>query len=218
MLGGGGTGTTPQQLASAGSTPTARSTTSFNPGANDSSSTPWRCRRTGRSWSAATSPRWRAGDRLNVRITSGGSADGSLDELQSGRECSGLALACRRTGRSWSVAFTTLGGGGPARRRAQIGRLTNTGAAIQEPQRHRWRRRRDLVAQRRRAGSLARDVRIVGRRRRRTRRSGAARACGRLAVERPEPAGQPEPVHSRAGLLRDGSFTTDPARSSNRLR
>ena len=46
-----------------------------------------------------------------------------------------------------------------------------------EPQRHEWRERRHLVAQRRRAGALARDLRVVDRRRRPTCRSGAAREC-----------------------------------------
>ena len=260
MLGGGGTGTTPRnrigRLNADGSLDT-----SFNPGANDSvhavavqadgkilvgggfttlgggerhdaaqpdrpaqrrrlarhelrsgrerlASSPWRCRRTGRSWSAATSRRSAAAAPARRPQLHRPAQRRRLarHELQSRREQSGI----RRGGAG--------GWEDPGRRRLHdagrrrtgtttrnfIGRLTNTDAAIQSLSVDRRRQRRDLVAQRRRAGSVARDVRIVDRWRDvHVARERHARA-GRVAVDRPESGDQPEPVHPRPGILRDG--------------
>ena len=117
---GGGAGTT-RAITSGGSMPTGRSTRASIP-ARTTASALWRCRRMGRSWSAATSrcsaaaapARRRASDiaRLNA---DGRSTRASIPA----RTILSRAWRCRRMGRSWSAAhFTTLGGGGPARRRA----------------------------------------------------------------------------------------------------
>ena len=111
-LGGGGTGTTPRnnigRLNADGSLDA-----SFNPGANGAGHCAWRCSRTGRSWSAATSRRWAAAGPARRRATtSAGSTPTarSTRRFNPGRERAASApWRCSRTGRSWSAAVHDAG-------------------------------------------------------------------------------------------------------------
>ena len=155
----GGTHSGRCATTSGGSTPTA-SSTAPSIRARTTWSTPWRCRRTGRSWPAASS---------TISAT-------------------GLIGAGRRNASQPHRADHEHDAGGS------------------DPDPHeRW-HRRDLAAQRRRAGSLARDVRVLVRRlvllvawKRHAHRR-------RVAVDDGvEPADHPDGVPPCARLLRDGA-------------
>ena len=111
-------------------------------------------------------------------------------------------------GRSWSRGdFTTLGGGGTGTTsRSYIGRLTNTGAAIQSLSVTdgggvvTWSRSGAAPEVWRVTFESSTDgVDLHAARERHAR-------AGRVAVERSEPAGEAEPVHPRARLLPVGVF------------
>ena len=107
--------------------PTGRWTAGFNPGANDYVCIRWRCRRTGRFWWAAISPRW-AGRRATSigRLNADGTLDSGFNPGANGYRV--YSLAVQADGKILVGGdFTTLGG----QPRNYIGRLNNTEPATQ---------------------------------------------------------------------------------------
>ena len=102
-LGGGGSGRS-CATASAGSTPTARSTPA-SIRARTATSTFWRCSRTARSWSAARFTTL-GGGRHDAQPASAGSTPTARSTPASirARTASSTPWPCSRTGRSWSAA------------------------------------------------------------------------------------------------------------------